>query len=565
MRNQIGGVVALIALLVGGCSSTLESRDGTRGGVGAAYMAPMRMLNLVATRGPAAIEPTQTQVRNAQAAFVAASSAATTATNNEATARAEALAARAAVNALLATDPEAVRTTMTTAAAKEEGELTTAQAVLRVAQGELLTARANLEALVRASDASTQWRETIDVSMGPARGDPEATFVADINDSFFRSAAGNIKITGGLLQSSDVTTTGEVGNILTSTAGSLAALVTAGGRIYGEGAEGSSTLSCVNSELIVQPLPIDAGPQSLNLTFNPSNPRDVRSVNYSLCRAGFSHRVFVTPPTPVRNAILSGAREREVGRAGDAAMRAENAAQRAEAAAVRITEAEERAREEAQGAQPTQQQREVSLRAELEIGTGLRLNSLAGEPPPPPSLECRGGACPGLVYRQPQPWAVHVVRLDPDCNPARCTAQHLPFVERTWRFDLPNGAPLQVLPYNTSWFVARRDTVTFVDGSLQSHDFNHPSEAATAARVPGAIVDAVFSSISRVLELRVALTNDERDLSNAERDYQTAIADRGNDEVTRLQHLESILKLELSIANLRQQIDTLEADAPVSQ
>lgn len=114
----------LLAIVLGcmaasACSSTLESRNGAQGGVGVAYMAPMRMLNIVATRGPAGVEPSQTQIRNAQNAFVSASSAVATATGAEATTRAEAETARAALAALAADAPAAVRTTLTEANTKE--------------------------------------------------------------------------------------------------------------------------------------------------------------------------------------------------------------------------------------------------------------------------------------------------------------------------------------------------------------------------------------------------------------------------------------------------------------
>ena len=64
---------------------------------------------------------------------------------------------------------------------------------------------------------------------------------------------------------------------------------------------------------------------------------------------------------------------------------------------------------------------------------------------------------------------------------------------------------------------------------------------------------------TRFAASRVALVGDEEELANAERDYRTALADQGADEVTRLQRLESVLKLELSIADLRRQIAAAEA------
>jgi len=50
--------------------------------------------------------------------------------------------------------------------------------------------------------------------MGPAHGDPRTRFVADLNDGAFRSATGKLEVGNGLLESSNVTVTGQVGEIL---------------------------------------------------------------------------------------------------------------------------------------------------------------------------------------------------------------------------------------------------------------------------------------------------------------------------------------------------------------
>ncbi|MEQ1817975.1 MAG: hypothetical protein ABL871_05135 [Terricaulis sp.] len=590
-RVQAFSVVVGCAVLSACASVSLESRNAENGGVGAAYMAPMRMLNLTATRGPASVEASPAALREAQAALIAASNAAATAATTAATKQTEMRTAEAAFNAVSSNDPADVRTALQTARDKARTDNSSAQATLRGAQNTLSEAQANYRALVRAVETGGQWRETLEITMGEARGDPNATFVADTNESMFRSGHGEIRIVGGLLQSSNMTFAGELPESIDAAVSSIAAIMTAGGGAQpltpgsgpGRTLEGPAPppITCSNGEIVMQPVPQEQGPRTLNLTFDPADPRQIRSVNFSLCRAGFSRRVFIVPPS-------QQARERANADSG-VAERAEAAAQRAETAAAGLEGAVTRASNEADRAsaaamraeaattnrQRPQRERasngaaehtgsiaidESETLASARDVTGLSLQS-TGEAPASPVLSC-GTGCPGLVYRQAQPFAVHVVRLSDVCpSPlTACLPQELPFVERSWRFDLPNNAPLHVLPYRASWVVARRDNVGFVDGTLVSHEFDHPSEASRILGIPGRAVNTFFSSVSSVLQLRINLAGQEEQYARARADLAAARRDAGPDEADRLRRVEEMLRLELSITRLRAELAALEAE-----
>lgn len=558
-------LVVATAVLLSACANAIESRTAQGGGVGLAYMAPMRLLTVTATRAPA-IEPQAiTNARNAlvgaENELTAARAALTTATTEARNARALANAAVPAVPALetLAVSKEAVQRvaqarfdTANAAAVTARGayqsvvtasrdaralenarnelvaaetDLTAARAVRDGASGDdrvaaqrrvdIATARAE-----RARAAQEQLvmalgppRETVEVSMGAAIGDRNTRFVANVSNNWFRSARGRIVVgQNGLLQSANLTVDGQVDEVLVGVAQSLVALSTTGGsgrqlwELKGiDPAYGcDSTGALVEENATTIPQSASPAPTTLSISFNPVVPADIARVNQALCGAGFSYRISVRADAPSARAITESPP-------------AEN---------------------------PTQPlTTNFASMCSLTVGRA-------------PNQRRR---CPGLVYRQNEPMNIDIIRFDNELR--RQT-----YTERSFSFSVPNSAPVDVLRYDDAMFVTRRDDVGFVDGSFVSLDFDRPSEAAVAAGIPFRIVRGTTEALSELVQLRVNLENQQAALIQAE---QAAAAARANDEanaeIAQLESTRRLLELRLAVEEARQRLREAEAEAAVAQ
>lgn len=124
--------------------------------------------------------------------------------------------------------------------------------------------------------------------------------------------------------------------------------------------------------------------------------------------------------------------------------------------------------------------------------------------PPCPQRKINGSqtyVCNGLVYRQNEPVRMLVRRISMAATNA--SARQEGAVSQSIVFNIPNAAPLNVVPYGSSLFVTRRTDVTFSDGSLVQVDYDHPSEVATAAGIPLRVLQATARTIAEVVRLRI--------------------------------------------------------------
>lgn len=572
--------VAAAAIFLSACANAIESRTADGGGVGLSYMAPMRLLTITATRAPPAETATVATARTALVTAELELQAATTALRD---ARNETNAARA----LLAAAPNnaTLQTAHTTKQAAQElaqarvTAANTAVANARVAYQHLSNAHRDDQAhdaalsqlrssvaillqeqrglaaatddvdratrtrrvqtaennVIRHRDAYAQillvtgpLRETVEVTMGPAVGDPNARFVANVSGNWFRSARGRIVVgQNGLLQSANLTVDGQLDEALVGVAQSIVALQSAGGRSTLEGKgllEDASDRQCDDNGDLTQagvlrpePLPL---PMTLSLTFDPVRESDVRRVNQALCGAAFGYRINV--------------RDGQIARRLPESMLAFDAAPAGEVHPRTIP---------GPPVAPSVDERNPLFTTNFRTMCGLTVGR----------GENQRRRCPGLVYRQNQPMNIDVSRFD-------SVFGRRAYVERSFSFSVPNAAPVDVLRYDDAIFVTRRDDVGFVDGSLVSLDFDRPSEAAVAASIPFRIVRGTTEALSELVQLRVNLANQEAALATAQ---QTAANNQASGaasaEIQQLQNAQRLLELRLQVEEARQRL--LEAEA----
>ncbi len=554
-------LVVATAVLLSACANAIESRTAQGGGVGLAYMAPMRLLTVTATRAPA-IEPQAiTNARNAlvgaENELTAARAALTTATTEARNARALANAAVPAVPALetLAVSKEAVQrvaqarfdtanaaavtargayqsvvtasrdaralenarnelvaaeTDLTAARAARDGasgdDRVAAQRRVDIATARAERARAAQEQLVMALGPP---RETVEITMGAAIGDRNARFVANVSNNWFRSARGRIVVgQNGLLQSANLTVDGQVDEVLVGVAQSIVSLRAAGGGgsqlIEVKGVNGKECGPdgefATSGDTI--PAPATLMPTTLSLSFNPVESADIDRVNQSLCGAGFTYRI------EVREMLTTSA----------------TLPQPINALAYPNTPPE--------------------LTPNFETMCGLTVGG-----------DENRRRCPGLVYRQNEPMQIDIIRFDSERGERT-------YIERSFSFSVPNGAPVDVLRYDDAMFVTRRDDVGFLDGSLVSLDFDRPSEAAVAASIPFRVVRGTTDALSELVQLRVNLENQQAALARAEQDAAAARASGdANAEIAQLESARRLLELRLAVEQARQRLQEAEAAA----
>lgn len=513
------------AALLSACASSIESRTADGGGVGLSYMAPMRLLTVNATRAAPASGAVVTTARNS---LVAAENELTAANTALRAATADARDARA-----LATAGPDIADLQSDADTKEAVQRA-AQTRVNNATAAVTLARSTYQNAVTAAAPSVNLTETVEITMGPAIGDPNTRFVANVNTNWFRSARGRIVVgQNGLLQSANLTVDGQLDEVLVGVAQSIVAIQSSGG-LSAHGIDGREDRTlvprCSVTGELQNAITATPGPTTLSLTFDPVRPGDVNMVNYALCSAGFSYRLATRPlgqaqvlnrtvyvaPSSVEASIERARQE------GLAAGRAESAAAASETNRL--------------------QSQAEALLANLNVVCRAPNGQAAGR-------------CPGLAYRQNEPMHVDIIRYD-NAN------KSMAYVERSFSFSVPNNAPIDVLRYDDATFVTRRDDVGFVDGSLVSLDFDRPSEAAVAASIPFRIVRGTTEALSELVQLRVNLANQEAALATAE---QTAANNQAsgaaNAEIQQLQNAQRLLELRLQVEQARQRLLEAEAEA----
>lgn len=517
-----------LALMAAGCASTLESRNAAGGGVGVTYMAPMRLLSVTATRTPVLEPNVQAEVNRLRDAYAAANEKiAAQITEFDRLTREEAVL-RAAV-ARATTD--AARLTAITAADTKKAERDAAEGQLATDRARAIEARVAYEDYLTDELASaTQWKEAIRVTMGDAVGDPRHRFSADINDSWFRSDSGTISVgANGLLQSSNITVEGQLENVLIGVAETILAINRAGGGGAATHDTQPRTLgppspSCDASGQLTEGLaPFDPERQTLEMTFDPTSAAEINTINVALCRMAFSYR------------LVPAAGERTAGSSG---WRTNASFDQNVSSALGCVG--ERSTSRCPGLVYRQNESFILNVQKVDVHCGVSGAGWARRPPPPPPPR------PPAPAPAPTP-----ARIDTTCDP---------YVSQSLNFNLPNGAPLSVVPYRGAAWVTRTDNVGFVDGSLVSHNFTHPSEAAAAARAPLRVFQAastsVANAISSVVQLRIDLAGKEEELAEAQAALAQAelVAEPTAEHIARLENTRRILELQAEIDALRRRL-----------
>jgi hypothetical protein len=484
------------AIAISACAS-VESRSAGNGGVGWSYMAPVRLVTVTAERAPALEENRQATITRARTAYVQAVTNAGAATQLRNTRKSEAEAARALANA--AAGP--ARQELELAADRAEAAHRVAEVEAVRTQGLASAAQDTYERLVAQATAdTTQWSETVRVVLGPAVGDPNHRFTADISSTPFRSASGTTIIgANGLLQSANHIADGQLDEVVVGAAQSLFALTTPGFGARGVRAPArqATAPACRDDGTLMQAYTAPAAQRrALTLTIDPTDPEQLSDVNAALCRAGFGYRL----------------------RRGEPASRT--------------------------------------------VTTGPELDKIC-------RTDRQGELrCNGLIYRQPRPVELRIERLDMSC-PAVRLADGVPrncnndFDEQILSMNLPNGAPLDVLPYGAAMFVTQRTDAIFADGSLVSVNYDRPSEAAVAASLPFRALRAGAEAVSNVVQLRLDLRDREGDLVRAEQELaDLREADPLGDRAAELEAMQRVLRAQIEVERLRGQLTNPAPEAP---
>lgn len=90
---------------------------------------------------------------------------------------------------------------------------------------------------------------------------------------------------------------------------------------------------------------------------------------------------------------------------------------------------------------------------------------------------------------------------------------------------IPNGAPIESVAISRSAFVKKETTTTFENGFLISHQVKKPSEAAELAKLPFSAGKAALSAVGEVVQLKLDVTNKEKELITAEKEKLNAQAE----------------------------------------
>jgi len=121
----------------------------------------------------------------------------------------------------------------------------------------------------------------------------------------------------------------------------------------------------------------------------------------------------------------------------------------------------------------------------------------------PTPLEAEPADCSvGVCYRAPAPYGVEFV-----FNGQYAYGTIV---------NLPNDRPAVVLPFQRSAFVKRVNNADFENGMLKKAHFEKPSEALEVASLPEAVIDAIFTSISSLIQAKIDISDKEKGLAQSQ-------------------------------------------------
>jgi len=376
-----------------------------------------------------------------------------------------------------------------------------------------------------------RWVETLKLVASQAIGDPNLQFAASPEFNALRSDEGALTISNGLLQSADVTTSGEVDEILVSAfraasifgAGFLSptetfSLTATGDKDpatkedeqVGDDERTTVPVSECTAEGNKDPaeVPIHSRyklrPNTTNLSFDPSNERDIFAANMALCQSGYSLRLRVDlNGETIGNEVSSGAPTDS-------------------AAAYKP---------------PTLSENELSPREELEAEVEQICETV-------PSYSCGG-----LVYRTPRAFDFRVIQV---------VSETEKFLRHQQTLSLVSGAPLRLLEYEASPFTTVNNDAKFQAGVLVSYEYDRPGAVDEFANIPFRAANAAAEAISNLVQLRLNITDDTKDIQKLEAEIANlASTENAANELSIAEQQLEMLKVQKQILEIQADIDTL--------
>ncbi len=315
---KFGASLALIGMMGVAACTSVESNIGLNDDTalrGVAYMVPTQRITLTATR----TDPKPIPLQKAWAILLQAKV-------NSSAATAELTAAKKALDAAEANikayeDARVSNPAYRAELVKTRDQAKTAWQKATKANDDALSAASKAYEEVRkqemARGVAPRWEEAIKLVASPPVGDPTLRFAASPNFNALRSDEGQLTVANGLLQSANATSSGEVDEIIVSAFRAAS--------VFGIGLPGVPTPEALSPSIMAAdhqpssvtkddkliPLPVTQcddvsdptkvaippnyilHPNILSLSFDPSNPDDIRETNKALCHSGYSLRFHV--------------------------------------------------------------------------------------------------------------------------------------------------------------------------------------------------------------------------------------------------------------------------------
>jgi hypothetical protein len=467
-RSPLGPMATLLAgaaLGLSGCASAyLSSSKGastTEEGQGISYYLPMRYAQLT-------FERTKTpDIAKAQADLKAAREELA----KQQGIQKEATAARRSSETLLATyDARGVSKSAAAyleAAQKlgaAEDSLKRVGPAIATANGAVNTAQANLNAVTSAQ--GSEYLDRFSISLLPYVADVKHRYVLKTRHRISRSETVNLKTTkSGLLSTVDSEATDKTQEILVSLAKAFAA---GGGRI--------------------------------GMAPAPANARDPAARKNIQCETRIDRTVDISNPAHLSN-FIDAVNEHPCSEKDDKAYEIAafcSSCWRNDAALVDLAQ-----RMLGESPVDTDKLDAAGLKREAITAQKIREAVFTEVAPAAPD------AGDGIAYRRELPYLVSISRKNSGIRAAAFVV------------EVPNGAPVELLPMKVSTFGHVKRKAEFDNGMLVSLDSTADSELAKAAAVPFEIVKAVFGAVSELVQLKVDIATKDTGLA----EQQTKLAE----------------------------------------
>lgn len=125
----------------------------------------------------------------------------------------------------------------------------------------------------------------------------------------------------------------------------------------------------------------------------------------------------------------------------------------------------------------------------------------------------------GLAYRRGRPVTFTLKKFRGGADLLLRGPQETDFEpHQSATFMIPNGSPVEVLPFEPSAISKQKMTAKFDNGMLTQADFEKPSEGAALAQIPATVVKGAFGLTGELLTLRINNTKSQASSFTAEKD-----------------------------------------------